>query len=55
MDSQQEHSDSNSERTRRRENIYRASDYKAERRYRKRKLPTPIAGMQNRRNKHWMW
>ena len=55
MDSQPEHADASYERTRRRESIYRTNDYKAQRRYRKRKSPTPIVGMQNRRNKHWMW
>jgi hypothetical protein len=55
MDSQHEPADASFERTRRRDNIYRANNYKTERRFRKRKSPTPIAGMQNRRNKHWMW
>jgi hypothetical protein len=55
MDSQPEQADSNSERARRRDTIYRANGYKAERRYRKRKSPTTVAGMQNRRNKHWLW
>ena len=55
MESQQQHSDTSFDRTRRRDSVYRAGGYKTARRYRKRKSPTPVAGMQNRRNKHWMW
>jgi hypothetical protein len=55
MESQQEHSESSFDRMRRRDSVYRAGGYKTARRFRKRKSPTPVAGMQNRRNKHWAW
>ena len=43
-------------RMRRGENMTRsASNYKVARRHRKRKVKSSIAGMQQRRNKHWAW